>query len=119
MTMTMMIMMMMMSLLFSLLSPGTRAKNYALLPIVGYASEIGCFWDSDVGKWIEAVCYFLQHNADASGPSTRALDDLESSVHELVDQIRKAQQPDGYLNIHYTVVEPDKRWTYLSDTHEL
>jgi uncharacterized protein len=33
--------------------------------------------------------------------------------------IRSAQQPDGYLNIHYTVVEPGKRFTNLRDFHEL
>ena len=33
--------------------------------------------------------------------------------------IRSAQQPDGYLNIHYTVVEPEKRFTNLRDMHEL
>ena len=30
-----------------------------------------------------------------------------------------AQQPDGYLNVHYTVVEPDKRFSNLRDCHEL
>ncbi len=33
--------------------------------------------------------------------------------------IRSAQQADGYLNIHYTVVEPGKRFTNLRDFHEL
>lgn len=33
--------------------------------------------------------------------------------------IRSAQQPDGYLNIHYTVVEPGHRFTNLRDMHEL
>lgn len=33
--------------------------------------------------------------------------------------IATAQQPDGYLNIHFTVVEPGKRFTNLRDLHEL
>lgn len=68
------------------------------------------FWDSDVAKWIEGACYFL---AQQKHP------EVETAVHELVEQIRSAQQPDGYLNIHYTVVEPGKRFTNLRDMHEL
>jgi uncharacterized protein len=33
--------------------------------------------------------------------------------------IRNAQQPDGYINIHFTVVAPGKRFTNLRDFHEL
>lgn len=68
------------------------------------------FWDSDVAKWIEGACYFLQE---------RSNDEIESAIRELVDMIAAAQQPDGYLNIHYTVVEPGKRFTNLRDMHEL
>ncbi|OJJ49529.1 hypothetical protein ASPZODRAFT_128005 [Penicilliopsis zonata CBS 506.65] len=68
------------------------------------------FWDSDVAKWIEGACYLL---ADQPDP------EIDAAVHELVQMIRGAQQPDGYLNIHYTVVEPGKRFTNLRDMHEL
>ncbi|KAL7898779.1 hypothetical protein HDV63DRAFT_397281 [Trichoderma sp. SZMC 28014] len=68
------------------------------------------FWDSDVAKWIESACYFLQREYDAS---------IDLTVRELVDMIRGAQQPDGYINVHYTVVEPQKRWSNLRDMHEL
>jgi len=40
-------------------------------------------------------------------------------VDEVVDLIIASQQPDGYLNSYFTVVEPDKRWTDLRDSHEL
>ncbi|KAI5296288.1 hypothetical protein KEM52_004482 [Ascosphaera acerosa] len=68
------------------------------------------FWDSDVAKWIESACYFLEE-----------FDDIETqrAVEDLVEKIRKAQQPDGYINIHFTVVEPEKRFTNLRDLHEL
>jgi uncharacterized protein len=68
------------------------------------------FWDSDVAKWIEGACYFLRDYKDA---------EVKAAVDELVEMIRNAQQPDGYLNIHYTVVEPGKRFTNLRDMHEL
>jgi DUF1680 family protein len=68
------------------------------------------FWDSDIAKWLEGACYFL-HDQKHS--------DIEAAVHELVAMIRSAQQPDGYLNIHFTVVAPGKRFTNLRDLHEL
>ncbi|HZS79590.1 MAG TPA: beta-L-arabinofuranosidase domain-containing protein [Ktedonobacteraceae bacterium] len=68
------------------------------------------FWDSDVAKWLEATCYSLATHPDA---------ELERQVDELVALIISAQQPDGYLNTHFTAVEPEKRWTNLRDWHEL
>ena len=40
-------------------------------------------------------------------------------LDEVIALIAAAQQPDGYLNTHFTVVEPEKRWTNLRDCHEL
>ncbi|HEY3340858.1 MAG TPA: beta-L-arabinofuranosidase domain-containing protein [Anaerolineae bacterium] len=68
------------------------------------------FWDSDVAKWIEAASYSL-----ATHPNIE-LDGLLDSVNQKMAQ---AQQADGYLNTHYIVVEPGKRWTNLRDCHEL
>jgi len=68
------------------------------------------FWGSDSGKWIEAVAYSLAAHPDK---------ELERLADGVIDLIEKAQQPDGYLNIHFTVVEPEKRWTNLRDCHEL
>ena len=68
------------------------------------------FWESDLAKWIEAASYSLRARPDA---------DLERQVDEVIDLLAKAQQPDGYLNAYYTVVEPGKRWTNLRDQHEL
>ncbi|KAL6708198.1 hypothetical protein ACN47E_003382 [Coniothyrium glycines] len=70
------------------------------------------FWDSDIGKWIEGACYFLQ-----SGSTTDST--IDSAVKELVHMIRDAQEPDGYLNIHFQMVEPGRRFTNLRDMHEL
>jgi len=68
------------------------------------------FWDSDVAKWVEAASYSLRNNPDK---------ELKEQVDELIELLAKAQQPDGYLNTYYTVVEPGKRWTNLRDKHEL
>ena len=68
------------------------------------------FWDSDVGKWIEAASYALRHRRDAT---------IEAQIDAIVDDLEKAQAPDGYLNCWYLGREPDKRWTNLRDHHEL
>ncbi|KAK4626203.1 Non-reducing end beta-L-arabinofuranosidase [Fulvia fulva] len=68
------------------------------------------FWDSDVAKWIEGACYCLKQ---------QPLPEIDAAIKELVEMIRSAQQPDAYLNIHYTVVQPGKRFTNLKDMHEL
>jgi uncharacterized protein len=68
------------------------------------------FWDSDAGKWIEAVGFSL---------TTHPNPEFEKQVDEVVDLIEKAQQSDGYLNIFFTAVEPQNRWKNLRDWHEL
>ncbi|EMD32229.1 hypothetical protein CERSUDRAFT_88153 [Gelatoporia subvermispora B] len=68
------------------------------------------FWDSDIAKWLEAGCYFLSSDCDHQ---------LADLVEEAVSNIRRAQQEDGYINTYYTVVEPSKRWTNISWSHEL
>jgi hypothetical protein len=68
------------------------------------------FWDSDIAKWIEAAAYSLTTHPDA---------ELSQQVEDAIALIAAAQQPDGYLNIFFTVVEPHNRWTNLRDMHEL
>lgn len=68
------------------------------------------FWDSDVGKWIEAAAYALSHKRDA---------DIEAKIEAIIDDFEKAQAPDGYLNCWYLGREPEKRWSNLRDNHEL
>ncbi len=68
------------------------------------------FWDSDVAKWLEAASYILTTNRSRK---------LRKLVDDIVDLIVASQQPDGYINVHFTVVEPEKRWTNLRDWHEL
>lgn len=79
-------------------------------PISSWPVPRHLFWDSDIAKWIEGACYFLNEDYDT---------EIDTAVKELVKMIQGAQQSDGYLNIHYTVVEPGKRFTNLRDMHEL
>ncbi|UVC15114.1 glycoside hydrolase family 127 protein [Mesorhizobium onobrychidis] len=81
------------------------------LNVPGNQHDFGqVFWDSDAGKWIEAASYALSHRRDP---------DIEARIEKIVDDLEKAQAPDGYLNCWYLQREPDKRWTNLRDNHEL
>ncbi len=68
------------------------------------------FWDSDVAKWVEGASYDLALHPD---PKLAAL------VEEVTSLFVAAQQPDGYLNTHFTQVEPERRWKRLRFDHEL
>ena len=68
------------------------------------------FNDSDVFKVLEGASYSL---ADRPDPK------LERTVDEVIRKIAAAQQPDGYLNTYFTLVEPSNRWTDLAIKHEL
>src|SRR3569833_1641696 len=72
--------------------------------------SVQVFWDSDIGKWIEAASYALSHRRDA---------DIEAKIEAFVDDFEKAQLPDGYLNCWYLDREPENRWTNLRDNLEL
>jgi uncharacterized protein len=68
------------------------------------------FYDSDTGKWLEAVGYSLQTHPDPA---------LEQLTDKVIERIHRAQQPDGYLNTYFTTLEPENRWRNLRDWHEL
>src|SRR5207253_4277805 len=70
----------------------------------------GPWWaDSDVYKWIEGASYVLGSHPDAA---------LERKVNDLIARIADAQQPDGYLNTHVLIEEPDLRFRNLAFFHE-
>ncbi|KAJ9097606.1 hypothetical protein QFC21_004640 [Naganishia friedmannii] len=73
------------------------------------------FWESDVGKWIEATCYFLAN----SPTQLEHADEFQEALEHLVGLIEKAQQPDGYLDIYFTVVDPEGRFKNFRDMHEM
>lgn len=68
------------------------------------------FQDSDAAKWIEAAAYSLADFPNA---------ELEKTVDGVIDIIAEAQDEDGYLNTYFTIKDKDKRWTNLSEGHEL
>jgi DUF1680 family protein len=68
------------------------------------------FWESDIAKWIEAASYSLTTHPDPH---------LDALLDETIALLASAQQPDGYLNVYFTVVKPGQRWTDLRDAHEL
>ena len=68
------------------------------------------FQDSDVAKWLEAAAYSLAMTPDP---------ELEKHCDEIIDIVASAQHEDGYLNTYFTVKEPGRRWTDLSECHEL
>ena len=68
------------------------------------------YWDSDVAKVLEGMAASLQIHPDPV---------MEKKLDDLIDLVIGAQQPDGYLNTHFTVTDQDKRWTNLHDWHEL
>ncbi|MBQ9745030.1 MAG: glycoside hydrolase family 127 protein [Clostridia bacterium] len=67
------------------------------------------FWDSDVAKWVEGVAYLTMEKREP---------ELEAIVDELVDDIERMQDDNGYFNIFYTVKEPENRFKYRG-CHEL
>ena len=70
----------------------------------------GPWWaDSDVYKWIEGASYVLGNHRDP---------ELEREVDDLIAKIAAAQQPDGYLNTHVQIEEPDLRFKDLAFFHE-
>jgi len=70
----------------------------------------GPWWaDSDVYKWIEGASYVLGNHPDP---------ELERRVDDLIARIAAAQQPDGYLNTHVQIEEPDLRFKNLAFFHE-
>lgn len=68
------------------------------------------FQDSDLYKWLEAVAYRLATHPDAA---------LEAQADAAIALIGQAQRPDGYLNTHFTVAQPGRRWTDERRKHEL
>ncbi|MDR1251481.1 MAG: glycoside hydrolase family 127 protein [Treponema sp.] len=68
------------------------------------------FWDSDIGKMIEAVSYSLMKT-----PSK----EFEEKIDRIIDLLEAEQLPDGYLNTYFKTCEIQNRWTNLYYMHEL
>lgn len=60
------------------------------------------FWDSDVAKWIESVAYLIAEKPDPA---------LEAMADEIIGEIAAHQAKDGYFNLYFQQIAPDKRFT--------
>lgn len=68
------------------------------------------FADENIYKWLEAMGWELGRAPDP---------ELQSLADEAIHLIAAAQQPDGYLDSYYQVVEPGAKWSDLDFGHEL
>jgi hypothetical protein len=68
------------------------------------------FWDSDVGKWVEAASYALARERNP---------EIERLVDALAEKIARLQAPDGYVNSYFQRIAPADRFVNLRDWHEL
>ncbi len=87
------------------------------LPIEHEVTSIGrkpatpvMYWDSDIGKWIEAAAYTLAAQRDEK---------LETVIDDIVARIEAAQEADGYFNSYFQRRAPEARFSNLRDWHEL
>jgi len=96
---------------FAMLEKAGNIRNFELAAARatnGYSGPV--YMDSDLYKALESASYSLAIHPDAK---------LEKRLEEIISKLAAAQQPDGYLDTHYIVKEPGKRWTNLRDCHEL
>ncbi len=68
------------------------------------------FQDSDLAKWLEAAAYRLAAFPDPA---------FEKTVLEAADLAVAAMEPDGYLQTHFTLNAPERKWTNVRDWHEM
>ncbi len=88
-----------------------RIQNFAVAGKLEQGKHQGfLFNDSDVYKVIEGIAYTLSSKRDPQ---------LEKRTDAIIDTIAAAQQPEGYLNTYYTLVEPQNRWKNIQHGHEL
>lgn len=91
--------------------PSGAVRNFRIAAGLSQGEFYGfVFQDSDLAKWLEAAAYLLEADANP---------ELEGIADGVIDIIAKAQREDGYLNTYFILKEPDKRWTNLTDCHEL
>lgn len=68
------------------------------------------FQDTDVAKWLEAVAYSLSYEKDP---------ELERTADELIRLVGMAQEENGYLNTHFSILYPGQQYCNLKEGHEL
>jgi DUF1680 family protein len=82
-----------------------RASGEAQKPYQGHV-----FNDSDVYKWLEAVCWMMAYQQDS---------EISEATDRVINLIVKAQDKDGYLNTFFSLEKIRERWMNLQEKHEL
>ena len=96
---------------YELLEQTQRLFNFRRAAGKTQGDYFGFFFnDTDVYKWIEAVSYTLIWEWD---------DDLDKLLDQVIEEIKLAQDEDGYLDTYFTFERKKERWTNLKDMHEL
>lgn len=73
------------------------------------------FWDSDIAKFLEALCYSMKYIDERD----ELYLDFVLWIDEATNMIINLQQEDGYINSYYTVVEPKNKFKNITENHEL
>lgn len=68
------------------------------------------FQDTDVAKWLEAVAFSLSYEQNP---------ELEKTADEMIRLIGMAQEDNGYLNTHFSILYPGRQYCNLKEGHEL
>ena len=96
---------------YAMLNKAGNLHNLKMAAGLGSGSYRGMnFADENVYKWLEAMGWELGRAPDG---------ELQALAEEVISLVAAAQQPDGYLNSYYQVVEPERKWSDLDFGHEL
>jgi len=96
---------------YELLEQTQRLFNFRRAAGKAQGDYFGFFFnDTDVYKWVEAASYSLMWEWD---------DQLDKLLDQVIEEIKSAQDEDGYLDTYFTFEKKKERWTNLKDMHEL
>lgn len=73
------------------------------------------FWDSDIAKFLEALCYSMRYIDEGD----ELYLDFILWINEATKMIINLQQADGYINSYFTVVDPENKFKNITENHEL
>ena len=97
---------------YDLLESTGRLDNFRIASgkLKGLYKTYFPFDDTDVYKWSEAVSFAL---------ASKELPELEEILDTVIEEIKDAQDEDGYLGTYLSGERKKERWTNLAWNHEL
>lgn len=91
--------------------PSYSVKNFRVAAGLEEGTFHGwVFQDTDVAKWLEAVAFSLSYEPNPA---------LERTADEMIRLIGMAQEKNGYLNTHFSILHPGRQYCNLKEGHEL